>query len=53
MSKVPERLQQAVARVPKVSERAIPVHPQLVKLGFLGYVEARAREDEAVPYRCP
>lgn len=28
----------------KVSERVIPVHPQLVKLGFLEYVEARARE---------
>jgi integrase len=30
----------------KVSARVIPMHPQLVKLGFLGYVEARAREGE-------
>lgn len=30
----------------KVSERVIPVHPQLVRLGFLEYVEERRREGE-------
>jgi integrase len=30
----------------KVSERVIPVHSQLVKLGFLEYVKERAREGE-------
>ncbi|MGL3210951.1 hypothetical protein [Bradyrhizobium sp. BR 1433] len=41
----------------KVSERVIPVHPQLVQLGFLKYVDERRREGEhawlfpAMPYR--
>ncbi|MHC2561451.1 DUF6538 domain-containing protein [Bradyrhizobium liaoningense] len=30
----------------KVSERVIPVHPQLVRLGFLDYVEERRRQGE-------
>jgi integrase len=30
----------------KTSERVVPVHPQLVKLGFLKYVEGRARDGE-------
>lgn len=30
----------------KVSERVIPVHPELVRLGFLGYVEERRRQGE-------
>jgi integrase len=30
----------------KVSERVIPVHPQLVRLGFLEYVEERRRQGE-------
>jgi integrase len=30
----------------RVSERVIPVHPQLVKLGFIKYVKERAREGE-------
>jgi integrase len=30
----------------KISERVIPVHAQLVKLGFLEYVKQRAREGE-------
>ena len=30
----------------KVSERVIPVHPQLVKLGFLKYVKERARDGD-------
>lgn len=32
----------------KISERVIPLHPQLVKLGFLEYVEERASEGENV-----
>jgi hypothetical protein len=30
----------------KSSERAVPVHPKLIELGFLGYVAARRREGE-------
>jgi integrase len=30
----------------KSSERVVPVHPQLVKLGFLKYVEQRRRDGE-------
>ncbi|MBR1281593.1 hypothetical protein JQ597_06045 [Bradyrhizobium sp. AUGA SZCCT0177] len=29
----------------KTSERVVPVHPQLIALGFLDYVDARRRED--------
>ena len=29
------------------SERLVPVHPQLLSLGFLGFVDERARADEA------
>ncbi len=32
----------------KSSERVVPVHPQLVKLGFLKYVEARRKDGERV-----
>jgi integrase len=32
----------------KASERVVPVHPQLVALGFLKYVEGRARDEEGV-----
>lgn len=31
----------------KTSERVVPVHPQLVALGFLKYVEARRKEGDA------
>jgi hypothetical protein len=30
----------------KTSERVVPVHPQLVNLGFLKYVAARCKESE-------
>lgn len=35
------------------SERAVPVHPQLVKLGFLKYVAARKREGGADAWLFP
>jgi len=37
----------------EASERVVPVHPEVIRLGFLGYVEARRRTDGADAWLFP